>query len=318
MEKESNKILGMDRDTVLIVGFGAAVAAGLGLAYLAYKSGKTETAEADKPAGTSIRGNPSRESGSTLTPTPAPQKGGQSPQTGGIRKPAPHLQSNASAISIVSNSVKKEKDMYSMRTLTLINEMIEDICMPEFSEMIIRNRNERRRVIDSDPAKYNQIVESEIMETDALMMETIEKIMEKVGGDIEVYKNSIEYWSQQDQRFAMLNMMMIEKMKIGIKTTRDRSKITPQIAKDMMRLQLKLYPQLQIEMENPELEILVKKSMLQDRVFQKFGFEEEDLIVLPSIGQDPEFLKLAQSLQMQIQMDQMKSFGGMGGMMGAF
>lgn len=207
---------------------------------------------------------------------------------------------------------RKERDMYSKKTLILINQLIEDLCIDEFGEIFNRNRTLRRKVRTSDSRRYAQIVEQELVETDQLVIDTLNNILQQVEGDFEIYKNSIEYWSQQDQTFALMNMMMIEKMKISAKTNRDRSRLTADIAKSMIRYQIQIYPTIETENDNPELDMLVKKSIVQDMVFEKFGFEEEDMVTLPQLGQDPEFGKLAQQLQMIIQMDQMKAMQGMG------
>ena len=219
---------------------------------------------------------------------------------------------NESVLTQLGRIIQDEQQMYSIKTLVIINELIEDSCIDVYGEMVYSFRTERRKVRVNNPMKYAQIIEQEVIETDQMIMETIHKILESTGGDFDVYRNSIEYWSARDQRFAMMNMMWLEKMKISIKTTRDRSKITVEIAKEMMKFQVEQYPQIQVESTDPELDILIKKATIQDMVVEKFGFEEEDLVLLPHLAQDPEFIRLTQGLQMAIQMDQMRAFQGMG------
>lgn len=308
MEK-STKIFGsIEKDTALKVGVAIGIAAALGGALYLFGKKDEENKQAAGPQGEGYTSkNQSTVQGSS--------KGREFHQPH-LDSPTAHLRGldNESTVSVLAHSVKHERQMYSMKTLTLISEMLEDNCSDEYANIVRKSRVERRALGQANMAKYQQIVEEELIETDNLISETIQIILEKIGGDFEVYKASIEYWTQKDQRFAMLQMMMVEKMKIGMKTSRDRSKLTNSIAKDMMRYQVQIYPNLNLQVENPEFEMLVKKSLLQDKVFEKFGFEEEDLVVLPHIGHDHEFAQLAHQLQMLIQMDQMKAFGMMGGM----
>lgn len=308
MEKSTKLFGSIEKDTAVKLGVALGIAAAVGGAF--YLFGKKEE-ETNQIAGGQVGGLPSRNASTVQNSSK-----GRDFHQAQIESPTGHLRGleNQSTISVLAQSVKHERQMYSMRTLTLISEMLEDNCSSEYAAIINKSRSERRALGQSNLSKYQQIVEIELEETDNLISETIQIILEKIEGDFEIYKNSIEYWTQKDQRFAMLQMMMVEKMKIGMKTTRDRSKLTNGIAKDMMRYQVQIYPNLQVQMENPEFEMLVKKSLLQDKVFEKFGFEEEDLVILPHIGQDHEFAQLAQQLQMLIQMDQMKAFGMMGGM----
>lgn len=308
MEK-SSKVFGiLEKDTAIKAALAIGVAAAVGGAL--YLMGKKEETTIGEP-GQQITGNHSRETGSHKTAEPR-SKEFHAPH---VTSPTAHkmVMNNDSAMSVLANSVKNEHQMYSKKTLTQISEMLEDNCIDEFGSIVKKARDERRFVGRANLARYQQIVEQELVDTDQLLTETIMLILEKIGGDFEVYKNSIDYWSQRDQNFALLQMMMVEKMKIGIKSDRDRSKMTPAIAKDMMRYQIEVFPNLKIQVDNPELSMLVKKSILQDMIFEKFHFEEEDLVILPSLGMDPEFVQLAQQLQMLIQMDQMQAFSGMMG-----
>ena len=309
MEKSTAKLFGLiDKDVLLKIGLGVAVAAAVGGAFYAM-SRPDEEKNQGQPK--SFGPGSNLEASSNLRTSGNQQAGGQH-GFGHHVQASPVALNNDSVLTQMAHTIAEESSLYSMKTVMMINEQVEDLCIEDYGAMISRFRAERRAARKQDPARYAAIVEQEVVETDQLIMEALYTLLGKLGGDVETYKNSSEYWAQRDQRFAMVSMMWIEKMKMGIKTTRDRTKLTNEIAKDMMRFQLEMYPQIEVEGPDPELELLIKKATLQDLVFEKFGFEEEDLVVLPNLGQDMEFVRLTQGLQMAIQMDQMKAFGGMG------
>eukprot|EP00997_Jenningsia_sp_PLL12_P010794 NODE_8148_length_422_cov_55.549598_g7283_i0.p1 GENE.NODE_8148_length_422_cov_55.549598_g7283_i0~~NODE_8148_length_422_cov_55.549598_g7283_i0.p1 ORF type:complete len:126 (+),score=24.06 NODE_8148_length_422_cov_55.549598_g7283_i0:22-378(+) len=113
--------------------------------------------------------------------------------------------------------------------------------------------------------------------------------------------------------------MGIEKMKSGIPSDRDLSGLNGAKAKEMIRFQIEAYPNIDIEVPNPQLAALVKQSYMGDMTFEEFGFEEEDFAQLGQLGQDPEFQNLVRQLQGIIQADAMAAMGGgedLGGMPG--
>lgn len=120
--------------------------------------------------------------------------------------------------------------------------------------------------------------------------------MEEVLRDCEVstqlYEQSCQNWANKNPQFAMMSILMIEKMKTKIPKQNPKTMNIAE-ARQMLKFQIENYSHIKLVVQNNEVYPLVKQSWLGDITAEKFGFEEEDLATVPNLGQDVEVRQYA-------------------------
>jgi len=197
-----------------------------------------------------------------------------------------------------------------MQTIMLIHEALMDITETEFGALILKNRVARRAVRGNDNAAYESIVVKGAEDIEKLISNKIQRVLGDCGSTMAIYEKSCQNWANKNPQFAMMSILMIERMKTKIPSQADKSLLTLENAKKMMRFQISEYPNIQITCSNPQVTPLVKQSWLGDMSAEEFGFEEEDITTIPGLTMDHEIRQLAQQLQTQMQMDAFSAMGG--------
>jgi hypothetical protein len=214
-------------------------------------------------------------------------------------------------IRILRSKVADEtkKGELDMNTIVLIHEALMDITEEDFGKLIVENRVERRAVIRQDDAQYEALVVKGAEGIEKLISEKIQIVLRDCEATTQLYERSCQSWANKNPQFAMMSILMIEKMKTKI-PKKGGEAMTLTKAKDMMKYQIEQYPQIKVNVNNRQVYPLVKQSFLSDITAEKFGFEEEDLAGVPGLSQDAEVRQLAQQLQTLMQMDAFSMMGG--------
>ena len=201
----------------------------------------------------------------------------------------------------------------SMRLIMGINDALVEYSGKEFEQINLFTRAERRKY--RNPAtmdRYVQIVFESTTATEEMLIRNMDKVCVDIGITMMKYEQSNQYWSQINPQFSLLSMLMLDKMKLMMKSYKT---CTIQDALDVFDFQIKEYPNLKIDVGNPQLTPMIKQSWITDMVFETLGFEEEDYIKTPGLEQNLGFRQKAEQLATMIQHDAMQSQGGFEGMM---
>ena len=254
---------------------------------------------------------------------PAPKKDqGQSVKSSGVENSGVSQGSKTSGASNAAYDAKvnllrgkianeTQKGELEMNTILLMHEALIDIAYEGFGELVTNNRAERRKVLGKDDAAYENFVIKGAEEIEKLISAKMKQVTEDCGCSMALYERSCQNWATKNPQFAMLSILIIEKMKIKIPSA-NKGEITLENAKDMMKFQIQEFPRIDIKVKNMQVYPLVKQSWLGDIVAEKFGFEEEDMAKIKGLELDPEIRQLAQQLQTLIQMDAISVMGRQG------
>lgn len=196
-----------------------------------------------------------------------------------------------------------------MNTIVLIHEALMDITEKDFGNVIVQNRQQRREVIRKNDAQYEALVVKGAEEIEKLITTKIQIVLNDCQATTRIYEQSCQSWANKNPQFAMMSILMIEKMKTKIPKKAGET-MTMAHAKEMMKYQIEQYPQIKVNVNNRQVYPLVKQSWLGDITAEKFGYEEEDLASVPGLSQDAEVRQLAQQLQTLMQMDAFSMMGG--------
>lgn len=197
-----------------------------------------------------------------------------------------------------------------MGTIIQIHEALIDISKADFGKCIVHNRTQRREVRGKDDAEYERLVVQGATEIEQLISRKIQEVLKDAGCTMALYESSCQSWANKNPQFAMMSILMIEKMKTEIPSKVKQSDLTIQRAIDMMKFQIQEYPRIKVQVQNRQVMPLVKQSWLGDVTAEKFGFEEEDISRVDGLAQNNEVRQLAQQLQTLMQMDAFSMMGG--------
>lgn len=269
------------------------------VAYFAFNAGQaeTETEEAERQP--------------LLTPKSTPQENKSQPQA----QTNPQPQGSASyqrKIASLRDKIPGElrKGELEMATIIQIHEALIDAAKGDFCKCIVHNRTQRREVRGKDDVEYENLVVKGARDIEQLISRKIQEVLKDIGCTMALYESSCQSWANKNPQFAMMSILMIEKMKTEIPSKIDKSKMTVENAKEMMKFQIQEYPKINVQVQNRNVTTLVKQSWLGDVTAEKFGFEEEDISAVPGLAQDSEVRQLAQQLQTLMQMDAFSMMGG--------
>lgn len=206
----------------------------------------------------------------------------------------------------------------SAQTIMGINQAMTLVAEKSYASAVTENRSARRAIRTTDPAEYTRLVEQGTQQIETVINDALTQTLTDLGCTLQQYEHSNQIIAQSNPQFPLMSLLMIERMKSNIPSTRDLNALTAEKAKEMIKFQIESYPNIDIEVQNPQMAALVKQSYMGDMTFEKFGYEEEDFAQLGQLGQDPEFQNLVRQLQGLIQSDAMQAMGGgdMGGMPG--
>jgi hypothetical protein len=208
---------------------------------------------------------------------------------------------------VAAESKRGELDM---NTIVLIHEALMDISEEAFGLAILDNRIKRRQVMGKSDLDYENLVVEGAEEIEKLITTKMEQVLQDCQTSTQLYERSCQSWANKNPQFAMMSILMIEKMKTKIPNKSGKT-MSMNDAREMLKFQIEQYPQIKVNVQNKQVYPRVKQSWLGDITAEKFGFEEEDLATVPNLSQDNDVRQYAQQLQTLMQMDAFSMMGGM-------
>lgn len=201
----------------------------------------------------------------------------------------------------------------SMQLIILMHDALVEYSYKSFGELVIANRSQRRVFMKTDLSQYETIVKTGTEELEQLVQRDVFQVLDDCGVTQLKYEESNNYWAQINPQFALISLLVIDKMKLMIPSNKTSADVDMAKVLKIIDFQLEKYPTVKVNCAYPELTAMVKQSLLSDMVFEQFDLEEEDYIKVPGLESNREFGQKAQQLQMMIQMESMQG-GMMGGM----
>lgn len=212
--------------------------------------------------------------------------------------------------------LQKLNQYLDMGLLMGINDALIMACGDDFAKIQIMMRIARRACKQAgDVTGYTQQVFAATQNIEYMLIGHMDNVLKECDVTMQKFELSSQYMSQINPQFAMISMLILDKMKMQMQSTK---KCTLQTVLDIFDYQLEVYPSLKdvITVQDPQMLPMIKQSWLSDLVFEKFGMEEEDYIRAPGLDGNMEFRTKAEKLAGIIQADTAMMFGGMdmGGM----
>ena len=198
---------------------------------------------------------------------------------------------------------EKHQAQLSMRFIMEINEGLIEYCGHAFAESQFSSRINRRKVRSMETlAEYAQEVLGSTHAIEQILSSNMDLLLSECGIEMSKFEESNMHWSNLNPQFAMITMLLLDKLKLSVPNTKS---CTLEIALEIFDTQIELYPTIQFgaNLPSPQLVPMIKQSWLSDLIFEKFGLEEEDYIKAPGLESSMEFRKRAEKLTLLIQAD---------------
>jgi len=153
------------------------------------------------------------------------------------------------------------------------------------------------------------------MDIEQMLISNINTVCLDCGITLAKYEMSNQHWAQINPQFALLSMLMLDKMKLMMPKNKD---CTVDDALAVFDYQIKTYPTLTyIKLDDNNMLPMIKQAWLSDMVFEEYKLEEEDYIKAPGLEKNMLFRQKAEQLAGIIQQEMMMNGGG-GMMQGMF
>ena len=206
-------------------------------------------------------------------------------------------------------AVEKSNANLSMNLIMGINEGLIELIASDYAKLMIESRENRRKVRSEDKLEqYSQIILISSQHTEDLLVQNMDYLLNELSIPMEKFEMSNSHWAQINPQFAILSMMILDKLKLSIPNL---NKCVLATSLEILDYQLETYPTISIgsSLPDPMLGPMIKHIWMQDMIFEKYRLEEEDYINAPGLDQSPEYRNKAEKIAQMLQAESMQ-FGG--------
>ena len=199
-------------------------------------------------------------------------------------------------IALIRQTIHQNGGHLNKNSIVLFQELIGELSQDEYSQIMISGRAKRRQP-DVTDAEYEEIVKATSKGIAKLIDENENKALDLVGVPQNVYQTVMKRLAKEDPRLDLVIVRILEALRMNLPKRPDTPKMTVELARDILRFQVVKWPQLKMEIKDPEYESIVKQAKLADITVKEFKTEEEDLTSDPLAKLDEECVQLSTSLQ---------------------
>lgn len=195
-----------------------------------------------------------------------------------------------------------------MKTYSQIVDKCYDLIKPEYSRVTVDARAEQRKIMN-EPKKYLEFLNEYLNNTEALILEGQKLIATKVGlKDKKLEESEVALMERGlAQQILMLQSNLRAKVKESMSPSKD---VSLEVAKEVIAYQTdminkrsedlkQIFSSLERTQESVQIIPMLLALILNDWVFEKYGYEEEDFmknVQESAIQTNPELIKLFQDM----------------------
>jgi len=188
-----------------------------------------------------------------------------------------------------------EKKQVSLETFFAINQVCCLSAIPSNTELVLKHREERRRVIDTNYQQYIDIVKNQQkIEQDNWELR-FNETLNGLGMTFELFSQLYIQFIQMNPAIRDQLFAITRSARKNIKVDKPKSeKFNIEFAKDVLQYMIEKYHSIEVPLSEDVNEInVLKRKVLFDMIHRDFdGFEEEYFLAIPNINEDEEFSDL--------------------------
>jgi len=181
--------------------------------------------------------------------------------------------------------------------VTAIQTLTDEIVALEIIEVCLDAREQRRKEKNHDLDLYSKIVMESGERCTQLFQNARAVLLDFLGVTIDLYNKSIQHHFRFTEGFAMYSIGQRESIKTKMPVTRSMNYFDAREYLNSVIETIQNTDVSQIKEQEPGMQSFVLRALVNDKLFELLGFEEEDFIRLfyqdlESISQDPILMKL--------------------------
>ena len=194
---------------------------------------------------------------------------------------------------------EQKDDVFSKATLEQIQKLALEIAEPQVKSILKQNRDSRRKVLDTDKPKYEQLVIDGIHQLQKAYLDAVKSLMGDIKQDVAKYERSVTLHGATEAHLALNGLDLYKAIRRHLPSSNQTTDFNKELA-------VKAHQQLNIDFDkllykpaNAEYQQAVRESLLHDLVHQELNLEEEDIQKLADLYHDIEIQSLQHALALK-------------------
>jgi hypothetical protein len=203
-------------------------------------------------------------------------------------------------IALIKQTIHQNGGHLNKQSLIMIQELMGELSQSDYTSVMMQGRTKRRQPGITD-AEYEEIVKDTSKGIEKMVDKNLDISLDLVGVGKEAHELAFIKAVREDYRVAIVGVRILEELRKLLPKSPDAPKMTVELAREVLRFQVIMWPQINIEVKDPEYASIVKQARLADITVEKFKVEEEGITSDPFVRLDQECLRLSGILQELIQ-----------------
>jgi len=175
---------------------------------------------------------------------------------------------------------EKDQEVLSVESVRMINDLALSLSENDFKHIIKHNREERRKLIEHHKKEYEALVIEGINDFEKTFTENLEAILAEFDVSRNRYESSVAEGVLTDPSLALLGGNLVDQMVERLPPVNEAQTPSAQLAVDILNYMADQYKHIMYQPLRKEHWVDTKETMVLDRVHEKYGFEEEDILKL--------------------------------------
>lgn len=168
-------------------------------------------------------------------------------------------------------------EFYNKKTLLYIQSLAFEVSEYHLNKNLKENREERRKVLNTDKQKYERIVVDGIKKQIKCFEESLREILKDSKQDKAKYEKSVNHYRLSDEHLVLEGSKLLADIKSRIESRNQVIDFTKELAIQASKTMKTEYEKLDYKPETIEFRAAVRESILYDKVYEELKLEEEDI-----------------------------------------
>ena len=204
-------------------------------------------------------------------------------------------------------AIKEDKErVLAYETLKKLQQLAIEMSEKDFRKITKLCREQRRKCLDHEKPKYEEIFIEFETDFEELFTQNLKTILAESGVSDEKYNSSIEAYVQKDQEVYLNGIQLYDVMIGRLPCINEPVPPTKEYVTEIHAFMLSEYKHTFYKPVSKEYFTDVKEKMVLDKVWEKYGIEEEDLRKLRRTFDTPEIDLLQEQFNTLIAQDEQK------------
>ena len=184
-------------------------------------------------------------------------------------------------VEVKNAAIKEDHDaILDYTALSRLQQLAIEMSEKEFKKVVKLNREHRRRYLDHEKQKYEEIVIHGEKDFEEIFTQNLNAILTECGVSQEKYRRSVAEHIKTNDKVYLEGPALYDVMIGRLPAVNEPVMPSVDYVADIHQFMLEQYHKIFYKPLRKEYYTDIKEKMLLDKVWEKYGVEEEDLIKL--------------------------------------